>query len=91
MGATAVLESNKLIGIITDGDLRRMLEKNIPLDQLCARDIMTPEPRTIDSGTLVSEALEMMRTNNITQLLVTDEGKYCGVIHLHDILKEGII
>lgn len=91
LGATAVMEDERLVGIITDGDLRRMLQKNIPLDTIRARDIMTKNPRTIDQNTLVSEALDVMRQNNITQLLVLDEGRYAGVIHLHDILKEGII
>jgi len=91
LGATAVMEDERLVGIITDGDLRRMLQKNIPLDSIRARDIMTKNPRTIDQNTLVSEALDVMRQNNITQLLVLDEGRYAGVIHLHDILKEGII
>lgn len=91
LGATAVMEDERLVGIITDGDLRRMLQKNIPLDTIRARDIMTKNPRTIDQDTLVSEALDVMRQNNITQLLVLDEGRYAGVIHLHDILKEGII
>ncbi len=91
LGATAVMEDNRLVGIITDGDLRRMLQKNIPLDTIRAQDIMTKNPRTIDKDTLVSEALDMMRQNNITQLLVLDGSHYVGVIHLHDILKEGII
>ncbi len=91
LGATAVMEDDRLVGIITDGDLRRMLQKNIPLDTLRAKDIMSRNPRTIDKDKLVSEALEMMRKNNITQLLVLDHDRYAGVIHLHDILKEGII
>jgi len=69
-----------------------MLEKNIPIDKLSAYDIMSPDPKTINLNVLVSDALDIMRENNITQLLVTDdEDLYCGVIHLHDILKEGII
>ncbi len=91
LGATAVLENGILVGIITDGDLRRMLQKNIPLESLSANDIMSPNPKTVDSETLVSEALEIMRKHNITQLLVLDPVEYVGVIHLHDILKEGII
>jgi arabinose-5-phosphate isomerase len=91
LGATAVLEKDKLVGIITDGDLRRMLQKNIPLDSTKARDIMSMNPKTISRDTLVSEALDIMRRNNITQLLVMNQDEYEGVIHLHDILKEGII
>jgi len=92
LGAAAVVDqSNHLKGIITDGDLRRMLEQTGDFDRLKATDIMTKNPKTITSGTLVSDALSIMRSNNITQLLVVDEGIYQGVIHLHDILKEGIL
>jgi len=91
LGATAVTENSRLMGIITDGDLRRMLEKKISLHTLKAGDIMTRDPKTIDKNTLVSDALDTMRENNITQLLVVDNEKYAGVIHLHDILKEGIL
>jgi arabinose-5-phosphate isomerase len=91
LGTTAVVDGEKLIGIITDGDLRRMLEKNANIDQLLAEDIMSVNPRTIASDAMAVEALQMMETFNITQLLVTDEGVYKGVIHLHDLLKEGIL
>ncbi len=91
LGATAVLQGQKLMGIITDGDLRRMLEKESNIDLLKASDIMTASPRTIHPDTLVIEALGLMRKNNITQLLVVDKNKYAGVLHLHDILREGII
>lgn len=91
LGATAVLKENKLVGVITDGDLRRMLEKNSEITKLCAGDIMTQNPRTISPQTMVVEALSIMRQNNITQLLVVDKNRYKGVIHLHDILREGII
>lgn len=91
LGATAVLKNKSLVGIITDGDLRRMLEKNTDLTNLVASGIMSSNPRTISSETLVVHALNLMRQNNITQLLVVDHKKYVGVIHLHDILKEGIL
>ncbi|MEI7727093.1 MAG: KpsF/GutQ family sugar-phosphate isomerase [Bacteroidota bacterium] len=91
LGATAVLKDNTLVGIITDGDLRRMLEKNNDISILKAADIMTKKPRTIVSDTLAVNALGIMRENNITQLLVVDKHKYQGVIHLHDILREGIL
>ncbi|MDP2424406.1 MAG: KpsF/GutQ family sugar-phosphate isomerase [Bacteroidales bacterium] len=91
LGATAVLENNTLCGIITDGDIRRMLHRNAPIDQLTASDIMSVQPKTIESDALVSDALNLMRQSNITQLLVLNKGVYAGVIHLHDILKEGII
>lgn len=91
LGATAVLKENKLVGVVTDGDLRRMLEKNPDISNLCAEDIMTLNPRTISPATMVVEALSIMRQNNITQLLVVDKNRYKGVIHLHDILREGIL
>jgi len=91
LGTTAVLKGGKLVGIITDGDIRRMLEKNISINRLIASDIMSHNPKTIEPGALVVNALSMMRQNNITQILVVDRKKYKGVIHLHDILKEGIL
>ena len=91
LGATAVIRNDKLVGIITDGDLRRMLEKDQDISDFMAKDIMTPNPRTIEAETLVVDALNLMRKNNITQLPVIDNGWYVGVIHLHDILKEGIL
>lgn len=91
LGATAVLDSGKLAGIITDGDLRRMLERNPDFRHLTAADIMNRNPRTVPPDTLVVNALSLMRKNNITQLLVVESEKYLGVVHLHDILKEGII
>jgi arabinose-5-phosphate isomerase len=91
LGATAVLKGQTLLGIITDGDLRRMLEKNTDISILHAADIMSKNPRTIASDTLAVNALGIMRENNITQLLVVDKQKYKGVIHLHDILREGIL
>jgi len=80
-----------LLGIITDGDLRRMLENNTDLSTLTATDIMSKNPRTIAPDTLVVNALSIMRENNITQLLVVEKNIYKGVIHLHDILREGIL
>jgi arabinose-5-phosphate isomerase len=91
LGATAVLEGNKLAGIITDGDLRRMLERNSDFNTLTAKDIMTRNPKTIAPEMLVVDALALMRRNNITQLLVLKRGRYLGILHLHDILKEGIL
>jgi arabinose-5-phosphate isomerase len=91
LGATAVVEGTHLKGIITDGDIRRMLYRNIEFENHKAIDIMSANPRTIEKDALVSDALNVMRQNNITQLLVVDNGSYTGVIHLHDILKEGII
>ena len=92
LGATAVIEDNgHIAGIITDGDLRRMLEKNISLENITAKDIMTPVPKTISPNDLAVDALDLMRKNNISQLLVVNNGKYAGIIHLHDLIREGII
>lgn len=90
LGATVVMESGQLLGIITDGDLRRMLMKYPNIEQVKAAQIMTSNPKTIDTEALVVDALHKMRENSITQLPVVHEGKYLGIIHLHDILKEGI-
>jgi arabinose-5-phosphate isomerase len=92
LGATAVIEGdNKLLGIITDGDLRRMLEKNISLNDLTAADIMTSTPKTISAEELAVDALDLMRKKSITQLVVVDKEKYLGFIHLHDLIREGLI
>ena len=90
LGATAVLEKGEIKGIITDGDIRRMLEKSPDFNNLKAKDIFSGNPRTIGKDELVVNALSIMRENNITQLLVVDNDEYFGVIHLHDILNEGI-
>ena len=92
LGVTVVLDDNqKLMGIITDGDLRRMLEKDMYKADVKARDIMTINPKTIDSNELAVTALDLMRRNNITQLVVTQNDIYVGIIHLHDLVREGII
>jgi len=92
LGMTAVIdEKGFLIGIITDGDLRRMLEKNTQLTDIRADQIMTPSPKTIDADALAIDAMELMRSNNITQLPVVVDKKYAGVIHLHDLIREGIL
>lgn len=91
LGATAVLDNEKLIGVITDGDLRRMLESGGDFDTLTAKEIMTKDPETIDHSELAANALGVMEKKNITQLLVTKDSEYVGVIHLHDLLKEGIL
>lgn len=90
LGATVVCEDGKLLGIITDGDLRRMLMNTTDIEHVKALQIMTTHPKTIASDALVVDALHKMRSNSITQLPVVDNGKYLGIIHLHDILKEGI-
>ncbi len=92
LGATAVLDQDKLVGIITDGDLRRMLQnKSISNALITAADIVTKNAKTVDGNTLAVKALEIMREHDITQLIVLDNGLYAGMIHLHDFIKEGII
>ena len=93
LGATAVLtEDQLLVGIITDGDLRRMLEKGLSLNELKAGDIMSPSPKTIQEDKMAVNALQEMRTHSITQLIVVDKSsKYKGFIHLHDLIREGLI
>ena len=90
LGATVVMQEGQLLGIITDGDLRRMLMKYPNTEQVKASQIMTSHPKTIEEEALVVDALHKMRENSITQLPVIHDGKYLGIIHLHDILKEGI-
>ena len=92
LGATAVVdESQRLKGIITDGDLRRMLESNYTPGSITARSIMSSDPQTVDKECFAAQALAVMQENNITQLIVTEEGRVLGFVHLHDLLKEGII
>ncbi len=91
LGATAVVDNNKLVGVITDGDLRRMLEKSDSIADLKASDIMNKTPKKIDADELAINAMLLLEQNNITQLIVTTNGKYHGFVHLHDLLKEGII
>lgn len=92
LGVAVVLnENDNLAGIITDGDLRRMLEKDLYNANVKAKEIMTTDPKTIESTELAVTALDIMRKKNITQLVVTTEGKYVGIIHLHDLIREGII
>lgn len=92
LGATAVVDSvGSLKGIITDGDLRRMLQKSLDISNLKAKDIMTVNPKTIDADEFAIRALNLMRNHNITQLVTLDEGKIAGFIHIHDLMKEGIV
>jgi len=90
LGATAVLKNNKIIGIITDGDIRRMLNNNNDISAIVAKDFMTKKPKTIAPNTMATKAFQIMNDNSITQLLVEHKGNYLGVVHLHDLLKEGI-
>ncbi|MDZ4750517.1 MAG: KpsF/GutQ family sugar-phosphate isomerase [Flavobacteriales bacterium] len=90
LGATAVLSGKTLKGIITDGDIRRMLEKGSNMLKLKAGDIMNTNAKTIETSELAVNGFHIMESNSITQLIVTKDGKYEGIVHLHDILKEGI-
>ncbi|TBW25678.1 SIS domain-containing protein [Gramella sp. KN1008] len=91
LGVTAVLENNKIVGIITDGDIRRMLKDHKEIQGLKARDIMSTNPKTIDHDELAVEALEVLERNKISQLLAVKNGKYSGVVHLHNLIREGIL
>ena len=91
LGVTAVVDNDVVIGIITDGDIRRMLSKNDTFAHLTAKDIMTQNPKTIQSSAMVVDALNLLEDFAITQLVVLENQEYKGVLHLHDILKEGII
>jgi arabinose-5-phosphate isomerase len=92
LGVTAVIDKeNNLLGIITDGDLRRMLEKSVAIDSIKVNDIMSVDPKTIEPGRLAVDALDILRKNEISQLVVAEKGKYLGIIHIHDLIKEGLI
>jgi arabinose-5-phosphate isomerase len=91
LGITAVIEHEELIGAVTDGDLRRMLEKSTDINNLSAKDIMSTSPKTIGEHEMATAALKQMQDSNITQLIVANGKKFLGVIHLHDLLKEGIV
>jgi arabinose-5-phosphate isomerase len=92
LGATAVINPDgSLYGVITDGDLRRMLIKKMPIAGVTAKDICTRSPKQIEPDELAVVALNRMKQNDITHLLVTEKGKYIGILHLHDLIKEGLI
>lgn len=91
LGVTAVIEDEKIIGIITDGDIRRMLNDVDTIADLTAKDIMSKNPKVVSSETMAVDALNILEDFSITQLIVADNGEYKGVLHLHDILKEGIV
>ena len=91
LGVTAVLENDRIIGIITDGDIRRMLKDHGEIKGLKARDIMSADPKTIEQDTLAVVAMEILEKNQISQLLAVENGKYTGVVHLHNLIREGIL
>ena len=91
LGAAAVIDNGKILGIITDGDIRRMLLNKKPIDGLKAKDIMSHSPKTLPKETMAVDALDLMKKHNISQLIITDKDKYVGIVHLHDLVREGII
>ena len=91
LGVTAVIDGSAIVGIITDGDLRRMMSTNESFKGLTAKDIMSKNPKTIDNNAMAVAAMELMETNGITQILAQENGVYSGVVHIHDLTKEGII
>lgn len=91
LGVTAVVEDQKIVGIITDGDLRRMLTKVDEFSMLTAKDIMSSNPKRIEEEAMAIDAMEVLEENGISQLLVEKDGRYAGVVHIHDLIKEGII
>jgi arabinose-5-phosphate isomerase len=91
LGVTAVIDKNKVVGIITDGDLRRMLVKADSFHGLTAKDIMSKHPKTISNNAMAVEAIEIMDKNRITQIIAVDNGIYCGIVHIHNLTNEGIL
>jgi arabinose-5-phosphate isomerase len=91
LGAAAVVYDSGLLGIVTDGDIRRMLEKYSNLAGLTAADIMSPSPRTLDAETLAVEAVDWMSQQKISQIIILRDGKYAGMVHLHDLNREGLL
>lgn len=91
LGVTAVIQGSDIVGIITDGDLRRMMSKNDSFKGLTAKDIMSENPKTIDNNAMAVAALEVMENSSITQIIAQENGVYSGIVHIHDLTKEGII
>lgn len=91
LGIVAVIEKGKMIGVVTDGDVRRMLQKEIDINKIKAKDIMTKKPKSVGKDAMAIDALQLMKKHNITQLAVANAGKLLGFVHLHDLLEEGII
>lgn len=91
LGVTAVTDDGKVLGIITDGDLRRMLSTNTNFSGLTAKDIMTPNPKQIANNAMAVDALEMLEENGISQLIAVENDEYAGVVHIHDLMREGIL
>ena len=90
VGATAVVENNQVVGVVTDGDLRRMMQSVVDIASMKAQDIMTKNPIILSSSTLAKKALTLMQKKEISQIIVEDSNSYMGIVHIHDILNEGI-
>lgn len=90
VGATAVVENNQVVGVVTDGDLRRMMQSVVDITSMKAQDIMTKKPIILSSSTLAKKALTLMQKKEISQIIVEDSNSYMGIVHIHDILNEGI-
>ena len=86
-----MINNDKIAGVITDGDLRRMLEKTVQIENITAADIMSHTPQLIDHQTLAVEAIDKMKQHEISHLVVTKEGNYYGILHIHELIKEGLI
>lgn len=91
LGVTAVMKKGKIVGVVTDGDIRRMLSKHDNIGELTARDIMTSDPKSVEADTLAVKALKILQDNGISQLLVFENGTYAGVVHIHNLINEGIL
>ncbi|KGK30685.1 SIS domain-containing protein [Cellulophaga sp. E6(2014)] len=91
LGVTAVLDQGKIVGVVTDGDIRRMLNKHDDIKGLTAKDIMSANPKTIDNDSLAVKALELMQAKNISQLIAIENGTYKGIVHIHNLINEGIL
>lgn len=91
LGATAVIDNGKIVGIITDGDIRRMITNNLDFQKLTAKDIMGKSPKTIENTRLAVDAIDMLEENKITQIIAEENGEYKGIVHVHNLIKEGII
>jgi arabinose-5-phosphate isomerase len=91
LGVAVVINNNEIVGVITDGDLRRMLEKTVNIENITAAEIMSHTPQVIDYQTLAVEAIDQMKQHEISHLIVTKEGSYYGILHIHELIKEGLI
>jgi len=91
LGVTAVLDQGKIVGVVTDGDIRRMLNKHDDIKGLTAKDIMSANPKTIENDSLAVKALELMQAKNISQLIAIENGTYKGIVHIHNLINEGIL